>query len=956
MAIADEFVAQVPAGASDDDARRLLRFVRHADSEALSSLWLSHTGDARRLARWICGDRAEDAMQEAAIHVLRSAGGWRDRGPGSARAWLLTVVANAARRQRRRDGHFLQPLHEVGARLAPDEQPTESEHWEQVQAALQQLARRYRRAIELRYLVGLDFAAVAVALGVPEATARTHVFRGLEHLRARLASGPTTPPGTLPAWLIPAALPLPSDGLVATASTPTGMFAGGSVVAWGGAGILAATLAAMALIAPAQPPLLPDSPPPSAAVAGAEPAAVAAPLLEQALAQRLSVDFRRDSIWTVVRDMQERIAWPLRPRVVATIGLQGKPDTGITFAAKNQTLRQCLDGLCQAYGWRWRSTSRGIIIDQPDALGSSAAVERFRTATTTDGARAAAVAVALCTDADAVRGWVRSALDGTALQLTALSWMIDEAHEDSVLIRGFSDLDCALIPFEILADDAAIKQQVVDSWNRKDLTDAQRISLCVLAERIGCTALVDDFLRLATPALERLHELSDPIAWRMAGGDQIWWEDGLVFNQGRKASLEQVACAALVTLAPKQLAAAAEQLPNPTCSILYCRLDDARALPETPMAWQLWNRHPQIQQRMLQQWVGGLANHPPAWNRYVLAELARNTPDVKRTALADLFQHYQGNLRAALTQLTLVEPHGAVPEPDPGITAILAELLVRTQDQSQSALPTLLPELVVVHGLDRIIRSGAAAPTTEMAYSLLGSLRTAEAERTVYALARETEPSLPLVRALAALKTTEADTLLGVCAKGLKISGEEADYWRNGDFSAAVHRMRFFNEVSDREVGMYPAFLLYYGAGQFDAVQADGRPPEVVYPLLRSQLQGRGSSGPFGLQMILRFRRPGSEFEAEISAEVERILLDPQQTPQQRVHLAYAWLHRPEFRRFHRQRLDELIARIEHAVVKRELSKIRAAPAHRYLNFDGIDLAEHPADTKPSEAPATPNF
>lgn len=58
-----------------------------------------------------------------------------------------------------------------------------------LEAALAQLRPEYRAAIMLRYEEGLAFEEVAHVLGVPEATARSHVHRARKQLAARLTEG-----------------------------------------------------------------------------------------------------------------------------------------------------------------------------------------------------------------------------------------------------------------------------------------------------------------------------------------------------------------------------------------------------------------------------------------------------------------------------------------------------------------------------------------------------------------------------------------------------------------------------------------------------------------------------------------------------------------------------------------------------------------------------------------------
>jgi RNA polymerase sigma factor (sigma-70 family) len=170
----------------DPDRNDLIAFQRGGDRGTLAAIWQRHADEAWRLARWISGERAEDALQEAALQFVRAAPRWRDGEPGSTGRWLMAIIANAARKERRRGRRRWLPLTEVGELPEPSKEPQDQLRQEQVRQALARLAPRHRLAVELRYLVGLGFPAVAAALGVGERTARTRVSRGLDQLRRLL--------------------------------------------------------------------------------------------------------------------------------------------------------------------------------------------------------------------------------------------------------------------------------------------------------------------------------------------------------------------------------------------------------------------------------------------------------------------------------------------------------------------------------------------------------------------------------------------------------------------------------------------------------------------------------------------------------------------------------------------------------------------------------------------------
>ena len=88
------------------DPDLLLRFARSGDREALGILFQRHAGYAYRTALTVLGDpgMAEDAVQEAFLKVMRSAGSFDPGRP--LRPWLKTLVIRTAmdrlRAERRR--------------------------------------------------------------------------------------------------------------------------------------------------------------------------------------------------------------------------------------------------------------------------------------------------------------------------------------------------------------------------------------------------------------------------------------------------------------------------------------------------------------------------------------------------------------------------------------------------------------------------------------------------------------------------------------------------------------------------------------------------------------------------------------------------------------------------------------------------------------------------------------
>jgi RNA polymerase sigma-70 factor (ECF subfamily) len=147
------------------------------DREVFAELVRPHWGVMTTLARRLApsGD-GDDVLQEA----LSAA--WRKRGQfdptrGTARNWLLAIVADQALKGRRR----LRPTSEL-VDLADDERDTAVDV--DLRAALDRLTPRQRSTVALHYYLGMPVADVASVLGCSAGTVKST----LSDARARLRS------------------------------------------------------------------------------------------------------------------------------------------------------------------------------------------------------------------------------------------------------------------------------------------------------------------------------------------------------------------------------------------------------------------------------------------------------------------------------------------------------------------------------------------------------------------------------------------------------------------------------------------------------------------------------------------------------------------------------------------------------------------------------------------------
>lgn len=162
---------------------------------------LEHADWARALAAHLVRDdaSADDLVQEtwfAAIRRLPS-------GDRPLRPWLATVMRRLALRRRRDDGRRERRDRAAGTVVACGSAPSAAsvaaalDAHRALGAAVESLPEPYRTTVYLRYYEGLDGNAVAARTGVPPATARWRLARGLELLRAHLDA---RSPGGRGAW------------------------------------------------------------------------------------------------------------------------------------------------------------------------------------------------------------------------------------------------------------------------------------------------------------------------------------------------------------------------------------------------------------------------------------------------------------------------------------------------------------------------------------------------------------------------------------------------------------------------------------------------------------------------------------------------------------------------------------------------------------------------------------
>jgi RNA polymerase sigma-70 factor (ECF subfamily) len=148
------------------------------------------------------GDRAlaEELAQDTFVKAFRNLAAFDTSRRLS--SWLFRIAHNTAIDALRRPPQPASPAHaskleaaeSADTAAAPALDPVERAALAQaLDMALGRLRPHYRAAIALRYEEGLSFEEVGHVLGVPEATARSHVHRARKELAQMLAEAGWTP-------------------------------------------------------------------------------------------------------------------------------------------------------------------------------------------------------------------------------------------------------------------------------------------------------------------------------------------------------------------------------------------------------------------------------------------------------------------------------------------------------------------------------------------------------------------------------------------------------------------------------------------------------------------------------------------------------------------------------------------------------------------------------------------
>lgn len=180
------------------DDLALARALATGDEAAFHCLVDQQTTAVFRICYRVLGrvDEAEDAVQETFVLAYRTLATYRGDGPPG--AWLARIAvrecwrrARSSTRQRAATTALDDTLE---ATLADPTDPAHeaiaAEEREEVRRAVAALPPPYGEVVALRFFAELSLADIATAVGRPEATVKTQLYRGLSRLRTEMRKEP----------------------------------------------------------------------------------------------------------------------------------------------------------------------------------------------------------------------------------------------------------------------------------------------------------------------------------------------------------------------------------------------------------------------------------------------------------------------------------------------------------------------------------------------------------------------------------------------------------------------------------------------------------------------------------------------------------------------------------------------------------------------------------------------
>lgn len=152
------------------------------DRTRFTRLYNDNVRQMTRLAARVLGPgpRAEDAVHDAFVKLIRHYDHLRDRSAEQLERWLLVVVRNTALDMLRRESR------ETELEIPESAVPPDHGDFHALVALIRAMPEDYRRVLELRFVAEWSLADIAAELGLTEGAVKSRVFRGRKLLMEQL--------------------------------------------------------------------------------------------------------------------------------------------------------------------------------------------------------------------------------------------------------------------------------------------------------------------------------------------------------------------------------------------------------------------------------------------------------------------------------------------------------------------------------------------------------------------------------------------------------------------------------------------------------------------------------------------------------------------------------------------------------------------------------------------------
>lgn len=174
----------------------LCSYAAAGERRAFGELVRRHGSSVRHLLRRMGAQAAEsdDVAQDAFLAAFERIAEFR--GEGTFAGWVRKIAARLYLRRLQREKRLSALAAEGGADEA-DTGSGDADHRIDLDEALRGLSAAERLCVSMCFGAGLSHGEAADALNLPLGTVKSHVKRGLEKLRARLAPTPETGGGAV---------------------------------------------------------------------------------------------------------------------------------------------------------------------------------------------------------------------------------------------------------------------------------------------------------------------------------------------------------------------------------------------------------------------------------------------------------------------------------------------------------------------------------------------------------------------------------------------------------------------------------------------------------------------------------------------------------------------------------------------------------------------------------------